>query len=407
MGSKPAPDYANIFMAEIDAKIAQIAQNHFTENPLKFFKRFLDDIFIVFKGSNKKLHEFHREINKIHNNIQFTMEHTTSGNLPCEECDSKNNTIPFLDTQCEIEENKIIVDLYKKPTDRNQYLLPSSCHPSQVTKNIPYSLALRIVRICSKTSSRDQRLSELKQMLLDRNYKASIVDAAINKAKAVPRNEALKRVFKPKTRKRTVFVVRHDPRLPSVTNVMKKHWRTMTLDPHMAEVYPAPPMVAHTRPQNIRDKLIKAKLPSKSRKRRTIPGMHKCNKAKCNICPFVRVTKEAKATKIKKTVPLSREYNCQTKNLVYLVTCTKCGEQYVGETKHTLAHRGNQHLGYIRNNEDKATGRHFNKPGHKIEHFTIQVLESINTSDAMYRKNRESLFIQQFDLKRKGMNGKS
>ena len=32
---------------------------------------------------------------------------------------------------------------------------------------------------------------------------------------------------------------------------------------------------------------------------------------------------------------------------------------------------------------------------------------SINTSDAMYRKNRESLFIQQFDLKRKGMNGKS
>ena len=37
----------------------------------------------------------------------------------------------------------------------------------------------------------------------------------------------------------------------------------------------------------------------------------------------------------------------------------------------------------------------------------LQVLESINTSDAMYRKNRESLFIQQFDLIRKGMNGKS
>ena len=53
----------------------------------------------------------------------------------------------------------------------------------------------------------------------------------------------------------------------------------------------------------------------------------------------------------------------------------------------------------------QATGRHFNKKGHKIEHFTIQVLESINTSDAMYRKNRESLFIQKFDLKRKGMNG--
>ena len=182
----------------------------------------------------------------------------------------------------------------------------------------------------------------------------------------------------------------------------------MTLDPHMAEVFPAPPMVAHTRPQNIRDKLIKAKLPPKTRKRRSIPGMHKCNKARCNICPFVKQTKEAKATKIKKTVPLTREYNCQTHNLVYLVTCTKCAQQYVGETKHTLAHRGNQHLGYIRNkNMKQATGRHFNKKGHKIEHFTIQVLESINTPDAMYRKNRESLFIQQFDLIRKGMNGKA
>ena len=63
-------------------------------------------------------------------------------------------------------------------------------------------------------------------------------------------------------------------------------------------------------------------------------------------------------------------------------------------------------MGYIRNkNMKQATGRHFNKKGHKIEHFTNQVLESINTSDAMYRKNRESLFIQKFDLKRKGMNG--
>ena len=43
--------------------------------------------------------------------------------------------------------NKIIVDLYRKSTDRNMYLRTSSCHPNSVTDNIPYSLALRIVRI--------------------------------------------------------------------------------------------------------------------------------------------------------------------------------------------------------------------------------------------------------------------
>ena len=48
-------------------------------------------------------------------------------------------------------------------TDRNQYLLTSSCHPTSVTNNIPFSLALRLVRICSEVESRDKGLMELKR----------------------------------------------------------------------------------------------------------------------------------------------------------------------------------------------------------------------------------------------------
>ena len=60
MGSKPAPDYANIFMSFIDKKIAEIAKNNFG---VKFYKRFLDDIIIVFKGSMQQLHSFLNKIN--------------------------------------------------------------------------------------------------------------------------------------------------------------------------------------------------------------------------------------------------------------------------------------------------------------------------------------------------------
>ena len=74
MGSKPAPDYANIFMSEIDKKIVEIAKNNFQVNPVKFFKRFLDDIFIVFRGDTKQLHSFLNQINSIHSSIQFTIE---------------------------------------------------------------------------------------------------------------------------------------------------------------------------------------------------------------------------------------------------------------------------------------------------------------------------------------------
>ena len=309
-------------------------------------------------------------------------------------------------TQCQIKQNKIIIDLYRKPTDRNQYLLRSSCHPNSITKNIPYSLALRIVRICSETDTRDMRLNELRQMLLDRDYKASIIDAAITRAKNVPRSEALKKVFKSKTTTRPVFVVRHDPRLPSVTKIVHKHYRSMVQDPYLAEVFPDPPLVAYTRPSNIRDKLIRAKLPSKTRPKRRIPGMKRCNK-NCIICPYVNQCKVVKATYSDKVVQISREYNCQTANLVYLVHCLKCKNQYVGETGQTLCRRFGQHLGYVDNKDFKqATGRHFNLPGHCKSHMSITVLESIKSNDEAYRKRRESHYIEQFNLKYKGMNKK-
>ena len=80
MGSKPAPSYANIFMAKtIDGQFWKISEKY-TENgsiPLKFMKRFLDDIFLIFQGSIKNLHSFFVEINKIHPYIKFTMTHKT------------------------------------------------------------------------------------------------------------------------------------------------------------------------------------------------------------------------------------------------------------------------------------------------------------------------------------------
>ena len=108
-------------------------------------------------------------------------------------CEAKS-AIPFLDTLCSIQDGKIDTDLYKKPTDRNQYLLPESCHPKQTTKAIPKSLGLRIVRICSDPDKRNLRLTELKEQLTERGYNKDMVQSCIDKVKKIPRNLALKRV---------------------------------------------------------------------------------------------------------------------------------------------------------------------------------------------------------------------
>ena len=93
-------------------------------------------------------------MNQIHPSLKFTLAHTTpEEELDEDKCEcNKEVCIPFLDTLLSIKKNgRIEVDLHKKKeTDRNQYILPSSCHPKATSTSIPYSLSLRIVRICTR-----------------------------------------------------------------------------------------------------------------------------------------------------------------------------------------------------------------------------------------------------------------
>ena len=141
------------------------------------------------------------------------------------------------------------------------YLLPSSCHPAHISKNIPYSLAYRIVRICSKPGLRDVQFSKLRNFLLSRDYNSSIVDSAIVRAKAIPREVALKKVEKKEKPDRVIFSISFKPQLPCISSIIRKHWRTMVQDPWMKEVFQNPPMVIFKRPPNLRDKLIRTRIP--------------------------------------------------------------------------------------------------------------------------------------------------
>ena len=114
MGTKPAPAYANINLAEnIDPKIIELAKKYMVngEMPIKLLKRFLDDLFMVWMGSVSRLHMFFNEMNEIHDKLKFTMSHTSpqvyQGECSCPE----NKAIPFLDTLCQIKSGKIQTDL--------------------------------------------------------------------------------------------------------------------------------------------------------------------------------------------------------------------------------------------------------------------------------------------------------
>ena len=284
--------------------------------------------------------------------------------------------------------------------------MTSSCHPAHVTNNIPFSLALRIVRICSKSEDREKRFLELKTMLSARDYSNNIIDAAIDKARNIPRNEALKRVIKPATNDRTVFVVTYDPRLPSITKIVNKHYRTMIQDPHLKEVFNKPFLIAYKRPRNIRQYLIRAKIPpALTRPRRSLPGMKRCGG--CVTCPFVKPGKTIKATAINYAVDINRAVDCNTRNVIYCIECVKhsCRQQYIGQTHKSLKERFNQHRGYVNTKKlAKATGNHFNQGGHTISDMQVTIVEKVFNQSEFFRKRRESMYIQKFNTKHRGMN---
>ena len=268
MGTKVGPSVADIFMSFIDQDIKKKAMNFAINNtsPLSSFKRFLDDILLCYGLTLMKifsLHKFLKEINTIHPSIKFTMEHTkkisdptcspaasspTSPHTDTEQqchCEPASS-IPFLDASISIRNGRINTALYRKKCAKNQYLLPSSCHPNSVPSNIPYSLALRLVRLHTDPGERDESLEELRDMLVARGYKRKLIAAAIARAVAVPRAEA----------------IQFDPRLASIPKIVHKHHRTMVAsDPHLAEVYKKPPITAFKRPPNLRNKLIRSKVP--------------------------------------------------------------------------------------------------------------------------------------------------
>ena len=406
MGSKPIPPYANIFLARtLDKLMKKLGAKFF-----QMLKRFLDDYFTIFVGTTKELHKLLEEINKVYPTIKLTLNHTSvRGELKEDQCECEEKTaIPFLDTLCSIKNGYIDTDLYKKPTDRNQYLLPSSCHPKTTTRAIPMSLGLRIIRICSDPNNRDTRLKELKKYLLDRGYNDGMVDTALAKAKRVPRDAALKKVPIKRKNKRPVFAVTYDPRLPSITKLQAKHWRTMVnRNQHLAEVFPSPPLTAYRRQPNLRSHLIRAKV-AKAQDRypkRYQRGMAKCNRQNCTACPFI---KEGKNIEINQTKwNFNRQFNCHTYNLVYAIVCRKpeCKEVYIGETKRLLKSRLAEHRGYVTSQDTStATGRHYNSPGHTLADLSITVLEQVRKNDTLYRTQREEYHVRRFNTLYKGLN---
>ena len=129
MSTKLAPSYANLFMTKFEEKYVYTC-------PLQpaQWKRFIDDIFLIWPHEIEPLKEFINHLNKVHPTIKFTSKISSS-------------QIPFLDLMIYIKDKKLHTRLYTRSSDRHMYLNYNSELPMSLKKSIPYSQFLRLMRI--------------------------------------------------------------------------------------------------------------------------------------------------------------------------------------------------------------------------------------------------------------------
>ena len=379
MGTPMAPSAANLFMGMLEERLLNQSPVPFNR---EFWKRFIDDIFMLWMGSSDDLEIFLDHMNSFHPTIKFT-------------ANSSVHTIPFLDINIIMREGFFQTDLYSKPTDAHAYLHSTSSHPRHTVKNIPYSLFIRLRKLCSTPAAFSTRCDELCQQLKLRGYHQNVISDARRKAENIPRSESLQYRAKKKDN-RVPFVITHNPANPPLRAWLREQHNVMIRDSDkMRQAVPSPPVIGERNCKSLQMILMPTCLPGE-RDPRT-PGVYRCTATRCAMCSQHLV--EGSSFISHQTDDVFRHrtvLTCTSANLIYVLWCDLCrNTQYVGETMAQLKKRFYQHYQDIRTNKGTLVTRHFNLPGHAINNMKVMPIEQVYCapSDHTRRLTRETFWM--------------
>ena len=124
---------------------------------------------------------------------------------------------------------------------------------------IAYTQAFRLQPICSNGDTYLKWKDELKEYLVNREYKEVEVQQQIDTATSVhvSRTEA-KKMNEIKNIERVPQAVTYHPQLPYWGKIFPNHLPTLHISETMKEAIPNPPLVPNRRPKNFKDLLVRA-----------------------------------------------------------------------------------------------------------------------------------------------------
>ena len=379
MGSKCGPSVANVYISCLELKFLHIYR------PI-FYKRFIDDIFVI---------------TSFDFNIEFLKDNFLNIKLNV----NSGLEVVFLDLKikiCKIS-NILKFSLHVKPTNTFSYLKTNSNHPNYIFSNIVKSLFIRIRRICSDYSNYLYFSRLLMSQLLNRGYDFNEIRKTSNLIGKIDRNCLIP--YKEKNQNYLddciFFKIPFEKNLIDIDRILKNCF--LSISTH-SEFF-----------KNLRFKTIFTKNPNIS----SIFVHHtalfnfekyyfkKCEKSNCLICKFSNFHFYFLLLN-KFYLPIYCNSNCNEKNCVYILHCSLCDYYYIGQTVNFKS-RFHSHISNIKNfvpyKKFTSVSNHFNLLNHNYEkHLKFYIIQN-NLNSLDQRLNFENDLINLFlCLKIKIMN---
>eukprot|EP00061_Rhincodon_typus_P002448 g17602.t1 len=142
MGTRMGPSYACLLVGYVEQSLFR----WYTDTIPHLFLHYIDDCISAALCSHEELEQIINFTNTFQPNLKFTW--TITG-----------TSLSFLDLSVSISDDRLITDIYFKPTDSHSYLDYTSSHPPSCKNAIPYSQFLH--RICSQDGAFHSHTSQM------------------------------------------------------------------------------------------------------------------------------------------------------------------------------------------------------------------------------------------------------
>ena len=234
---------ANIFLDQLETQILHSAPDNL--RPL-LWKRFIDDIFLIWVHGRTKFQTFLKHLNSFHPTINF-------------EGNTSEYSVDYLDTTVYLTPNgEIRTNIFNKPTDTGLLLHFKSEHSLNCKISVVFSQCLRYRLLITEDSKFLKALEDLKLKLIVRGYPKGLIERVFGKVKGISQNDLVYKEYH-KTRNVIPFIIPYSINTKGIAKYFWEGFGLIESDLQCLSILQRPPVVANTKGKNLKDFTVHTK----------------------------------------------------------------------------------------------------------------------------------------------------